>query len=316
MADTYEKIKEKAAEALALIDLSEPLGTTLFDAVARITPMVAIETVAIRERIRDRRKETEVFLTKRAPNDSTFPGHWHSPGSCLRGGESVEDVFRRLEKKEFHTTFIEEPCWFGEWNNPDGDPRGHTFHAMYLAKVETSFSNENWFAIDKLPEPMISYHEKVIIPRAVAAFQSPRTDLPFAIVPVDLRYTETELRDRFVRPKNVTVLLMKNEQGKWDCPIRTWDLHSETEHEVLHPRYRGASNFDVRDYVGACFSLVRGKLRWCRIYLCRRSDEKDNPEGGQFFLVNNLPELISKDAKEKFIPAAVGHLNLLVAGID
>ena len=45
MADTYEENKKKAAEALDLVDPSQGLGATLFDAVARITPVIAIRQV-------------------------------------------------------------------------------------------------------------------------------------------------------------------------------------------------------------------------------------------------------------------------------
>ena len=62
-------------EALAKIDPRKPYGTTLFNAIARLTVSPAVETVCLR--LNQTTKEVEVYLVQRARDDTAYPGEWH-----------------------------------------------------------------------------------------------------------------------------------------------------------------------------------------------------------------------------------------------
>lgn len=162
----YEDDKKTAVEALAKIDPSKPLGTDLFNAIARVSISVAVEAIGI-----SRNPETgelKVRLMQRSLTDSAYPGMWHFPGSFMRPGESEEDVLKRLEKGEFKAP-IRSVSFIGRDNNPH-EERGHVVHLLHLVEVE-DMSSEKWFSIDNLPEPMVEHHRQVLVPVGIKAFE-------------------------------------------------------------------------------------------------------------------------------------------------
>ncbi|TAN45671.1 MAG: hypothetical protein EPN26_16080, partial [Rhodospirillales bacterium] len=99
LGDCYDEVKHTIARGLALIDPFRPYGTELYGAIARLSISVAVEMVCLR---RDPATgKLMVLMTQRAADDPLLPGEWHCPGSITRVGELPEDVFRRLEQKEF-----------------------------------------------------------------------------------------------------------------------------------------------------------------------------------------------------------------------
>lgn len=151
-------------ELLGRVDPGQPLGTELYNAVAKITISVAIEAITLRQGD----KGLEVFLTKRSPTDSAYPDMWHSPGTVLRSKEQYADCFARLETREFKNK-LKSWSFIGE-NNCHDEARGHFVQHLYLCELEDDAS-DNWFPVDNLPRPIVPNHEEVLIPRAVEAFR-------------------------------------------------------------------------------------------------------------------------------------------------
>ena len=162
----YESAKELCALALGLLDPHKPMGTELFNAVARVTVTVALETVAVREID----GEICVYLTKRSSAEA-YPNQWHSPGSALRPGEKISNVFGRLAVREFQVPIVVGQ--FIDNNNGVGEERGHFFTPIYLVELAGEPQNPrgDWFPIDNLPEKTVKHHREVVIPTAVAAYR-------------------------------------------------------------------------------------------------------------------------------------------------
>ncbi|MBI2054293.1 MAG: NUDIX hydrolase [Candidatus Staskawiczbacteria bacterium] len=157
-------------EALKKINPFQPYGTELFDALARITVSIAIETVSLR--FNNATNKLEVYMVQRSLIDTAYPGEWHSPGSVMRPGESVEDVLDRLAKREFCNPFISIQ-FVGVINPSKKSPevRGHFVGLAYLCVFkETNALRGKWFPVDELPEKTVIHHQKRIIPVAVGSF--------------------------------------------------------------------------------------------------------------------------------------------------
>ncbi|TSC77166.1 MAG: hypothetical protein G01um101431_349 [Parcubacteria group bacterium Gr01-1014_31] len=170
LAAQPEIVKSVVTMGLSLIDPTQPYGTDLFNALARLTVTVAAEAVAIR-----RNPSTgvaEVLLTQRPATERAYPGEWHCPGSALRPGELIQGVFTRLSRAEFFTSIT---TWkeAGVWNNPN-EARGHFLHLVYLCRVESG-SRGQWFPIELLPTPTVDHHVDQIIPMALRAYNALET---------------------------------------------------------------------------------------------------------------------------------------------
>ena len=85
---------EELIRGLKQIDPSKPYTPELFDALALLIISVAIEAVCLR--VNPQTKKIEVLLTQRSLKNTAYPGEWHCPGSILRRGEDIKDVFERL----------------------------------------------------------------------------------------------------------------------------------------------------------------------------------------------------------------------------
>ena len=141
------------------------MGTRLFDAIARKTVSVAIEAVCLRmfhDGIR-------VYLIERSLNDTAYCGQWHCPGSVMRSGEDVKDVFERLVKREFGSS-INSWKFVANVNHTD-EERGHFFSLVYLCDLDLELERRGkWFSINNLPDNIVLFHKEKVIPIAVGAF--------------------------------------------------------------------------------------------------------------------------------------------------
>jgi len=169
-----EERKKLLIELLEEVDPKKPYGTKLFDALAQITISVAIEAVCLR--CGPKKNKVEVYLTQRSQDDTAYPGEWHCPGSVMRPGENVKDVFVRLCKKEFGTTSLPSTKFVANINHPT-EARGHFLSVTYLCELMDSLGSQDfdllkgkWFSVDDLPEKTVESHCKRIIPAAFGAF--------------------------------------------------------------------------------------------------------------------------------------------------
>ncbi|MFA5878100.1 MAG: NUDIX domain-containing protein [Candidatus Staskawiczbacteria bacterium] len=160
----------RAVEALKIVDSTQPLGTELFNALARITVSVAVEAVCLR--YNSEKKKVEVYLIQRSPNDTAYPHEWHCPGSVMRPGESFKDVLGRLAEGEFGANLV-SPRFVANINPSASEPeaRGHFLSIVYLCTLEEKKAlRGKWFSTDQLPEQTVEHHRTRIIPCALGAF--------------------------------------------------------------------------------------------------------------------------------------------------
>lgn len=156
---------------LGEIDPSQPYGTDLFNALARLTVTVAIEAVCLRYNFIT--LNPEVYLVQRSPDDTAYPGEWHCPGSAMRPkNERFEEVLNRLAKKEFGTKLVSTR--FVTNINPslsEPEARGCFLSVVFLCVLEEKEGlRGKWFPVDNLPENTVKHHRKRIIPCALGAF--------------------------------------------------------------------------------------------------------------------------------------------------
>lgn len=158
------------ADLLLQVDPRQPLGAKLHSALVRLTVSVAIEAVAFRESA-EVPQVTEVLLRQRGPNEPAYAGQWHCPGSFIRPGEVLEDVFRRLESAETlgrvaNARLVVNSFWPEE--------RGTICSSIYLVRFAVDPEKARWFPVDRLPEPMVDHHRDMIIPTALRAYRDIR----------------------------------------------------------------------------------------------------------------------------------------------
>jgi ADP-ribose pyrophosphatase YjhB (NUDIX family) len=147
-----------AAAALNLIPPDKPLGTELFNAVARHSVGVAHETVLVR---RNKVGWLEVFLTQRGPNEA-YPNAWHCPGTYLRAGEGLVDVFARLSVREYGAKIVSAKFLTGKYMPEE---RYLTMDdKIFLIEVEgePTTPHGRWFPADKLPDGTIDFHRGIV----------------------------------------------------------------------------------------------------------------------------------------------------------
>ncbi len=160
-------IKKILVWLLGFVNPRQPYGTELFNALARVVPFMGLEAVCLRCAPNG---NIEVYLVQRALDDKDYPGQpWHAPGSILRTDETFDNVFARLEIREFGCCLLTK-CQVVVLNNPE-EPRGHAVSLVHLCIMEDGVvGHGSWFPVDALPKPTIPWHRDHVIPAAVAAF--------------------------------------------------------------------------------------------------------------------------------------------------
>ncbi len=153
------EFKEGLARQLSRLDPTKPAGTQLCDAMMRLWPSVAFEAVALRTKNGVR----EVYLRRRAMDDTAYPGEWHAPGSIYRNGERDRDVVNRLEK-EFGVPILA----FRYIDKHTTDEQRGTIHSMIFG-VELRGDpriddRHKWFPVDDMPSNTVSFHKDLYIP--------------------------------------------------------------------------------------------------------------------------------------------------------
>ena len=161
--------KYHVAELLNRIDPKKSFGTALYNAIARLSWNMFFEAVVLRKND----KQLEVYLRKRADDDTAYPGEWHAPGSVFRPGENERNVANRLER-EFGVPVVSFRM-VGEcvdWEK--GEVRGSGVSRVYLVKLNGAPREDErhgWFPINKLPEVTVDSHRLAIIPMTVKAYK-------------------------------------------------------------------------------------------------------------------------------------------------
>lgn len=162
-----DEVKKTIADALNKIDPSEPLGAPLFDAIARHSISVAFEAFWLR----NHNGKLEIFLKKRAANDSDYAGQWHAPGSVFRPGEQAKDVAQRIVGKELEISMFSSMRFVQFFVIPT-KRRGWFLSLVHLVESTQlpAAGKGTWYPVDDLPKNMVDLHRTLFLPAAIKAF--------------------------------------------------------------------------------------------------------------------------------------------------
>lgn len=165
-----------AAKVLNQVPAEEPLGTELFNAHLRLGTGDAFELGCVRRS--PLTQAAEVYLIRRAYDDSAYPGEWHLPGTFQRRKENPEKTARRLARKELFGRSFSGSGYFVKKFYPSPErvegERGHTNSELWLFSAEQDLpvaEDRGWFDLKNLPTPMVSYHRDEFVPEAIAAYE-------------------------------------------------------------------------------------------------------------------------------------------------
>lgn len=168
--------REFVAKALNLVPSDEPLGTPLFNAHLRLGTGDAFECGCVRRN--EKTGEVEVYLVRRATDDSAYPGEWHLPGTFQRRKETPEIIARRLAHKELDSRPFAGLGYFVKKVYPSPErvdtERGHTNSELWLFPGEQDLlvaEDRGWFVFEGLPKPTVYYHQKLFVPAVIDAFK-------------------------------------------------------------------------------------------------------------------------------------------------
>ena len=154
------------AQLLKPIRPDQPLGTPLFNSIARLSVSVGVDVIALRTTACG---AVEVFSMKRDRREKSAPGLWHVPGTILRPGEEYPAAFCRLETHELgvvikHATLIGESF--------TGDERGWYLMKTFLVRLAENPPSGSWFDVSRLPLDYYAFQRDHSIPAAVAGYLS------------------------------------------------------------------------------------------------------------------------------------------------
>jgi len=171
------KLSEQEIKNLAVLllkkiakryDPKKGMGVELFNAIAKLKVTMTPEAVCLRHNSQN--DKIEVYLILRSLADTAYPGQWHLPGSAMRPGEEIDDVFLRLETKEIGLKILSKKFAF-HFNEPQ-EARGHFFSLIYLCALSEGEGLGKWFFVDNLPQNIIARDRDKVIPVAVKTFLS------------------------------------------------------------------------------------------------------------------------------------------------
>jgi len=168
MDPTSDQYREKVAELLGRIDPTKPAGTALCDAIMRLWPTPAFEAMAFRLNTNN---GIEIYLRRRAMDDTAYPGEWHAPGSLYRHGEQDRDVANRLEK-EFGVPIKKSFKFVSK--EITSEARGSVHSMIFLVQLDGNpriDDRHNWFPVNSLPEVTVDIHRELLIPTALMVYR-------------------------------------------------------------------------------------------------------------------------------------------------
>ncbi len=169
-----ESIKKILTILLPFLNPEKNFGTDLFNVMSPYWWTPAIEGVAIRRN--PTTEKIQVFLTRRAPDEASYPNELHCPGTGLRSADAYKQApktqFDRLSRVEgFHST---GHTFVGIKYTPE-EERGPYVSLVYLVDPEDIIEagESRWYDWENVKnDPTLVYHHRdPIIPMALEAFK-------------------------------------------------------------------------------------------------------------------------------------------------
>ncbi len=161
---------QQAADLLAKLQPGF-LPLPIFIQLARLTVTPVIELVPLRLR----NDTVEVLLMQRPPDDPTWPGLWHTPGTVLRATDqegSYRDAFERLLNDELAGVIAQSEPQFVETLFHQVK-RGRECAQVFYMEVSGEPIEGKYFAAEKLPENTVDTQWN-FIKHAVRLFRQAR----------------------------------------------------------------------------------------------------------------------------------------------
>lgn len=166
--------KEFMAGLLGYIDPTQPYGTALFDALARLSWSIAFEAVTLRQNAAT--GEVEVYLRQREANDTAYPSQWHCPGTVIRPGERPQHQANRLEK-EFGCPINYYTRIAGLYTSEERGSFLSEIYSVELGGDPRIDDRHRWFPVTDLPEVTVDFHRNHIIPTVYLHYCNTRSHL-------------------------------------------------------------------------------------------------------------------------------------------
>lgn len=164
-----QKISAAATAELLEVDPGQPFSKGLYNALAHCMLSVAVELVTLR--VRD--GHVEVFLKRRADDDSAYPGMLHVPGTVIRvkdvaGEHTYENAICRAAQSECSAQVLDYEFIDEHFKH---EPRGPFNCRVFLVRYVCEPIGGEWSRVDALPADVIAEHAAFVIPIAVRRFK-------------------------------------------------------------------------------------------------------------------------------------------------
>lgn len=160
--ETLAILKEKRAQ-----NPQQRVPARLFFADILERPSLSSELAILRRS----EKGAEIYLIQRPSNDPFYSNQWHGPGCMLKTNQTVAEGVQEVMERELGLVLpgVVNPGKYFEWltgNGPGQCPRGHTvcfYHYVWVNSYQAGkLHGGEFFPINKLPEPTIEVHIRMI----------------------------------------------------------------------------------------------------------------------------------------------------------
>lgn len=164
-----QKISAAATMELFAVDSEQPFSKSLYNALAHCMLSVAVEVVTLR--VRD--GHVEVFLKRRANDDSAYPGMLHVPGTVIRvkdvdGEHTYKNAIGRAAQSECGAQVLDFEYINEHFKH---EPRGRFNCRVFLVRFLGEPTGGEWSSVEALPADVIAEHAAFVIPIAVRRFK-------------------------------------------------------------------------------------------------------------------------------------------------
>lgn len=164
-----QEISSAATAELLAVDSKQHFSKGLYNALAHCMLSVAVEMVTLRVR----EEHVEVFLKRRANDDSAYPGMLHVPGTVIRvkdvdGEHTYANAIGRAAQNECGAQVFDFE-YIGE--HFKHETRGPFNCRVFLVRLVNEPTDGQWASVDSLPSDVIEEHAAFVIPIAVRRFR-------------------------------------------------------------------------------------------------------------------------------------------------
>lgn len=158
-------------EAMTLVTilgkLKRPYREEVFQAIVSAFIMCPVELVALT-------RSGRVLMQRRPASDPHFANLWHTTGTVMLKGDTIESALMRIIERELANVPHESPIPRGYVEVPHGGdasscPRGQELALVFTCIVDEetykrSGGEGEFFALDQIPTDTVKHHKAILLP--------------------------------------------------------------------------------------------------------------------------------------------------------